>query len=81
MYQQLNYKLNKFVFKETIADEFFLVENLLEWNQVNSTIISYQLICEKWNNVRKIIAPGEARTHDLRIMRPTRCLLRYRGLW
>ena len=27
MYQQLNYKLNKFVFKETIADEFFLVEN------------------------------------------------------
>ena len=26
-----------------------------------------------------IIAPGEARTHDLRIMRPTRCLLRYRG--
>ena len=29
--------------------------------------------------LNKKFAPGEARTHDLRIMRPTRCLLRYRG--
>ncbi len=28
---------------------------------------------------RKRIAPGEARTHGLQIMRLTRCLLRYRG--
>lgn len=27
----------------------------------------------------KILAPGEDRTHDLKIMRLTRCLLRYRG--
>ena len=29
---------------------------------------------------KKSIAPGEARTHGLQIMRLTRCLLRYRGL-
>ena len=29
--------------------------------------------------VKKRIAPGEARTHGLQIMRLTRCLLRYRG--
>ena len=29
---------------------------------------------------QKNIAPGEARTHGLQIMRLTRCLLRYRGL-
>ena len=29
---------------------------------------------------KKIVAPGEARTHGLQIMRLTRCLLRYRGL-
>ena len=28
----------------------------------------------------KMIAPGEARTHGLQIMRLTRCLLRYGGL-
>ena len=28
----------------------------------------------------KTIAPGEARTHGLQIMRLTRCPLRYRGL-
>ena len=28
----------------------------------------------------KKIAPGEARTHGLQIMRLTRCLLRYGGL-
>ena len=28
----------------------------------------------------KNIAPGEDRTHDLKIMRLTRCLLRYRGI-
>ena len=29
---------------------------------------------------QKLIAPGEDRTHDLKIMRLTRCLLRYRGM-
>ena len=29
----------------------------------------------------KRFAPGEARTHGLQIMRLTRCLLRYGGLW
>ena len=29
---------------------------------------------------KKKIAPGEDRTHDLQIMRLTRCLLRYQGL-
>ncbi len=33
-----------------------------------------------WVQNRKKIAPGEARTHGLQIMRLTRCLLRYRGL-
>ena len=36
------------------------------------------------NSIQKmainIIAPSEDRTHDLGIMRPARCLLRYRGL-
>jgi hypothetical protein len=30
--------------------------------------------------MKKMCAPGEDRTHDLKIMRLTRCLLRYRGL-
>ena len=29
--------------------------------------------------MQKITAPSEDRTHDLQIMRLTRCLLRYRG--
>ena len=29
----------------------------------------------------KTVAPGEARTHGLQIMRLTRCLLRYGGTW
>ena len=29
----------------------------------------------------KCLAPGEARTHGLQIMRLTRCLLRYGGWW
>ncbi len=29
----------------------------------------------------KINAPGEDRTHDLQIMRLTRCLLRYQGTY
>ena len=34
----------------------------------------------KTNTTNKRIAPGEARTHGLQIMRLTRCLLRYGGL-
>ena len=30
---------------------------------------------------KKCLAPGEARTHGLQIMRLTRCLLRYGGWW
>ena len=30
---------------------------------------------------QKVIAPGEDRTHDLKIMRLTRYLLRHRGSW
>ena len=30
--------------------------------------------------LKKCLAPGEARTHGLQIMRLTRCLLRYGGL-
>ena len=36
-----------------------------------------------WNvffhKIKKSVAPGEARTHGLQIMRLTRCLLRYGG--
>ena len=33
-----------------------------------------------FKKIVKRIAPGEARTHGLQIMRLTRCLLRYRGM-
>ena len=42
------------------------------------------IICLKSSNDKhkRCIAPGEARTHGLQIMRLTRCLLRYRGcMW
>ena len=42
-----------------------------------SKITRYRVIAEK---KIKRIAPGEARTHGLQIMRLTRCLLRYGGL-
>ena len=35
--------------------------------------------CEQVGGLKNIIAPGEARTHGLQIMRLTRCLLRYGG--
>ena len=44
------------------------------------------VVWKLWQNMywgferqKKEIAPGEARTHGLQIMRLTRCLLRYRG--
>jgi hypothetical protein len=43
-----------------------------------SKITRYRVIAEKKKIKR--IAPGEARTHGLQIMRLTRCLLRYGGL-
>jgi hypothetical protein len=36
--------------------------------------------CFMWYKSFKKYAPSEDRTHDLKIMRLTRCLLRYRGL-
>ena len=39
----------------------------------------YRLIKTLNKNFEKGIAPGEARTHGLQIMRLTRCLLRYGG--
>ena len=32
-----------------------------------------------WRILKIVFASNEVRTHDLRIMRPTRCLLRHRG--
>ena len=37
------------------------------------------VVHERRQAVKKNVAPGEARTHGLQIMRLTRCLLRYRG--
>ena len=56
--------------------------NELSWIDKNTTVnpTSNLPLCDFPKKNRKRIAPGEARTHGLQIMRLTRCLLRYRGL-
>ena len=42
-------------------------------------LFSFQFLYVQLKKTNQKIAPGEARTHGLQIMRLTRCLLRYRG--
>ena len=48
-------------------------------------MLNFFVVCKLFNccfhlYIHKTYAPSEARTHDLQIMRLTRCLLRHRGL-
>ena len=73
------------VFQEIV----FKREHIFHTQHFSLVMILSKHICEmkrfrmilRFSHTKKKFAPGEARTHGLQIMRLTRCLLRYRGLF
>ena len=68
---------NKIVEMRGIEPRAFHMQSERSTTELHPLLLT--VVHERRQAVKKNVAPGEARTHGLQIMRLTRCLLRYGG--